>query len=55
MGKPTGFMEFKRLNESYAPVEQRKGNYREFVAHLTDAEAQQQGAQIGRASCRERV
>ena len=44
MGKPTGFMEFKRLNESYAPVEQRKGNYREFVAHLTDAEAQQQGA-----------
>ncbi|GAB1233151.1 glutamate synthase subunit beta [Ferrigenium sp. UT5] len=44
MGKPTGFMEFKRVSESYAPVEQRVKNYREFVAHLTDAEAQQQGA-----------
>ena len=44
MGKPTGFMEFKRLSEGYAPVEQRKHNYQEFVAHLTDTEAQQQGA-----------
>jgi len=44
MGKPTGFMEFKRLSEGYAPVEQRVNNYREFVAHLSDAEAQQQGA-----------
>jgi len=44
MGKPTGFMEFKRLTEGYAPVEQRVNNYREFVAHLSDAEAQQQGA-----------
>ena len=44
MGKPTGFMEFKRLTEGYAPVEHRVNNYREFVAHLSDAEAQQQGA-----------
>ena len=44
MGKPTGFMEFERLNEGYAPVEQRLKEYREFVAHLTDAEAKQQGA-----------
>ncbi|MFA5370666.1 MAG: glutamate synthase subunit beta [Sideroxydans sp.] len=44
MGKITGFMEFKRASESYAPVEQRVKNYREFVAHLTDAEAQQEGA-----------
>ena len=44
MGKPTGFMEFERVSEGYAPVQQRLNNYREFVAHLTDAEAKQQGA-----------
>lgn len=44
MGKPTGFLEFNRLNESYLPVADRLGNYGEFVLHLTDAEAQQQGA-----------
>jgi glutamate synthase (NADPH/NADH) small chain len=44
MGKPTGFKEFKRVSEGYAPVEQRLQHYQEFVAHLTDAEAAQQGA-----------
>lgn len=44
MGKPTGFMEFERVNEGYAPVEQRLKNYQEFVAHLSDDEAKQQGA-----------
>ena len=44
MGKPTGFMEIDRVNEVYAPVELRLKNYSEFVAHLTDAEAKQQGA-----------
>jgi glutamate synthase (NADPH/NADH) small chain len=44
MGKPTGFKEFKRVSEGYAPVEQRLKHYQEFVAHLTDAEAAQQGA-----------
>jgi len=44
MGKPTGFMEFERVNEGYAPVEQRLKHYQEFVAHLSDAEAKQQGA-----------
>ena len=44
MGKPTGFMEFDRVNEGYAPVEQRLKHYKEFVAHLSDAEARQQGA-----------
>ena len=44
MGKPTGFMEFRRVNEGYAPVEQRVRNYSEFVSHLTDAGAKQQGA-----------
>jgi glutamate synthase (NADPH) small chain len=44
MGKPTGFMEFRRVNEGYAPIEQRVKNYNEFVAHLSDAGAKQQGA-----------
>ncbi len=44
MGKPTGFMEFTRVNEGYAPVEQRLKHYQEFVAHLSDADAKQQGA-----------
>lgn len=44
MGKPTGFKEFDRLSEGYAPVEQRLKHYQEFVAHLSDAEATQQGA-----------
>ena len=44
MGKPTGFMEFERVSEGYAPVEQRLKNYREFVAHLSDEEAKQQSA-----------
>jgi glutamate synthase (NADPH/NADH) small chain len=37
-------MEFERLSEGYIPVENRLTNYREFVAHLTDAEAKIQGA-----------
>ncbi|MBE7424169.1 MAG: glutamate synthase subunit beta [Zoogloeaceae bacterium] len=44
MGKPTGFMEFARLSEAYEPVEQRLKHYREFVAHLSDADAKVQGA-----------
>jgi len=44
MGKLTGFMEFSRLSEEYLPVAERLKNYREFVLHLTDAQAQTQGA-----------
>ena len=44
MGKPTGFLEYQRLSEaSIAPAERVK-NYQEFVLHLSDAEAKQQGA-----------
>ena len=44
MGKPTGFIEFQRLSEaSIAPAERVK-NYQEFVLHLSDVEAKQQGA-----------
>jgi glutamate synthase (NADPH/NADH) small chain len=44
MGKVTGFMEFDRLAEANLPVTDRVKNYKEFVLHLSDAEAKQQGA-----------
>jgi glutamate synthase (NADPH/NADH) small chain len=44
MGKPTGFLEFERLSETYEKPDARKQHYREFVAVLEDAAAQQQGA-----------
>jgi glutamate synthase (NADPH/NADH) small chain len=44
MGKPTGFLEFQRQSESYAPVDVRLKNYQEFVAHLADDQAKVQGA-----------
>jgi len=44
MGKITGFLEYRRLQEASESRESRKKHYREFVMHLTDAEAQQQGA-----------
>lgn len=44
MGKVTGFMEFERLAEDNLPVPQRVKNYKEFVLHLTDDQAKQQGA-----------
>ncbi|MCP5268033.1 MAG: glutamate synthase subunit beta [Zoogloeaceae bacterium] len=44
MGKPTGFLEFQRLSEGYEPVEKRVKHYKEFVAHLSDADAKVQGA-----------
>ena len=44
MGKPTGFLEFQRLEEGYAPVAERITHYKEFVGHLSDADAAIQGA-----------
>ena len=44
MGKVTGFMEFERLSEANLPVTDRVKNYKEFVLHLTDEQAKQQGA-----------
>ena len=44
MGKVTGFMEFERLSEASLPVKDRVKNYKEFVLHLTDDQAKQQGA-----------
>ena len=44
MGKVTGFMEFERLSEANLPVQDRVKNYKEFILHLTDDQAKQQGA-----------
>ncbi|MEZ5642508.1 MAG: glutamate synthase subunit beta [Burkholderiaceae bacterium] len=44
MGKVTGFMEYERVEEGYAPVAERLKHYREFVIGLDDAQAKVQGA-----------
>ena len=44
MGKVTGFLEFERIEEGYAPVAERLKHYKEFVIGLEDAQAKQQGA-----------
>ncbi|MBL8515343.1 MAG: glutamate synthase subunit beta [Betaproteobacteria bacterium] len=44
MGKPTGFIEYQRLAEASVPPAERLKHYKEFVLHLTDDEAKQQGA-----------
>ena len=44
MGKPTGFLEFDRVKEHYAPVAERVHHYHEFVPTLTVQEASTQGA-----------
>ena len=44
MGKVTGFMEYERLEEGYAPVPERLKNYREFVVGLKDEQAKVQSA-----------
>ena len=44
MGKPTGFMEIKRVDESASPVEERIHHYREFVHPLSEEGIRQQGA-----------
>ena len=44
MGKVTGFMEYERLEEGYAPVAERVKNYTEFVIALKPDEAKIQSA-----------
>jgi len=44
MGKVTGFMEYERVEESYAPVETRVKNYKEFIVGLKEDDAKIQGA-----------
>ena len=44
MGKVTGFLEFERLTESAEDKAARVKHYREFILHLSDQQAAQQGA-----------
>ncbi|QEI04883.1 glutamate synthase subunit beta [Pigmentiphaga aceris] len=44
MGKVTGFLEFQRLQEAAEAPANRLKHYKEFVLHLTDDQARQQGA-----------
>ncbi len=44
MGKVTGFLEFERLEEGYAPVAERVKHYKEFVIALDDSQAKKQSA-----------
>jgi glutamate synthase (NADPH/NADH) small chain len=44
MGKVTGFMEYERIEEGYAPVPQRLKNYKEFVIGLKTDDAKTQAA-----------
>ena len=44
MGKPTGFMEFRRLSEKSLPVAERLKNYKEFIPRLSDEQSAVQGA-----------
>ena len=44
MGKPTGFLEYERLDRSYAPAADRVQHYNEFVIPLDENDVSQQGA-----------
>ena len=44
MGKVTGFIEFDRLDRSYAPVDERVKHYKEFVVPLSDSDINRQSA-----------
>jgi glutamate synthase (NADPH/NADH) small chain len=44
MGKPTGFLEFRRVNEISLPVAERLKNYKEFIPRLTDEQSAGEGA-----------
>ena len=44
MGKTTGFMEYERIEEGYAPAAERVKHYKEFVIGLDAEQARTQGA-----------
>lgn len=44
MGKPTGFMEYARINDKHLSVAERVKNFNEFTPCLTDSEANIQSA-----------
>ena len=44
MGKVTGFKEFDRKDETYAPVKERVAHYKEFTVPLNEKEISKQGS-----------
>src|SRR5438874_11843997 len=44
MGKVTGFMEYERVEEHYAPVQARVKHHKEFIIGLREEEAKVQAA-----------
>jgi glutamate synthase (NADPH/NADH) small chain len=44
MGKVTGFLEYNRVTPKYRPVEERLGDYKEFIIPLPESELRNQGA-----------
>ncbi len=44
MGKPTGFMEYDRVDRKFVPVADRIANYAEFAIPLSEADTSLQGA-----------
>lgn len=44
MGKPTGFLEYARLNSRYRPVEERIQDYREISLPVEEEELRREGA-----------
>ena len=44
MGKPTGFMEYARINDKHLSVAERVKNFNEFTPCLTNEEATVQAA-----------
>lgn len=44
MGKTTGFLEYKRKVEQYAPAKERVQHYKEFTLPMKDNELKEQGA-----------
>ena len=44
MGKITGFLEIERKDETYAPVEERVKNYKEFTKPLDEKDLKDQGS-----------
>ena len=50
MGKPTGFLEYKRIENRDIPPQQRIENYDYFHEALSDTERMEQGARCMRCA-----
>ena len=59
MGKPTGFIEFDRMDEDRRDPTARIGDWNEFLVQIDEKDLQTQGARcmdcVANASCMSRV